>query len=44
MDYKEKIADLEKKIKGQQKEIEVFKKAFEELGINLEAVRKPQEV
>lgn len=43
MDYDKKIADLQKRIEAQQKEIEVFRKAFEELGVNLEAVRKASE-
>lgn len=43
MDYDKKIAGLQKRIEDQQKEIEVFRKAFEELGVNLEAVRKSSE-
>lgn len=35
MDYDKRIAGLEKKIKDQQKEIELFRRAFAELGVIL---------
>lgn len=35
LNYDKKIADLERKIENQQKEIEIFRKAFAELGVML---------
>lgn len=43
MDYTKKIADLERKIENQQKEIEVMKRAFAELGVILADVHKASE-